>query len=114
MGKKHFCFFQTAGTGNRAPNSGVEGSGANHYPRAPTLPDMVFKPWACIFVQERGGQYPKRNRGHIQPFTSEGKCAKFRYIVGFLIGLDATCEISWAQDIYLFSQKNVECSSNPP
>ena len=37
MGKKHFCFFQTAETGNRAPNSGVKGSGANHYPRAPAL-----------------------------------------------------------------------------
>ena len=30
-----FCFFQTAETENRTPNSGVEGSGANHYPRAP-------------------------------------------------------------------------------
>ena len=35
MGKKHFCFFKTAETGNRTPNSGVKGSGANHYPRAP-------------------------------------------------------------------------------
>ena len=35
MGKKHFCFFQTAETGNRTLKSGVEGSGANHYPRAP-------------------------------------------------------------------------------
>ena len=35
MGKKHFCFFQTAEIGNRTPNSGVKGSGANHYPRAP-------------------------------------------------------------------------------
>ena len=35
MGKNHFCFFQTAETGNRTPNSGVKGSGANHYPRAP-------------------------------------------------------------------------------
>ena len=35
MGNKHFCFFQTAETGNRTPNSGVKGSGANHYPRAP-------------------------------------------------------------------------------
>ena len=32
MGKKHFCFFQTAE--NRTPNSGVKGSGANHYPKA--------------------------------------------------------------------------------
>ena len=37
MGKKQFCFFQTAETGNRTPDSGVEGSGANHYPRAPAL-----------------------------------------------------------------------------
>ena len=35
MGKKQFCFFQTAETGNRTPVSGVKGSGANHYPRAP-------------------------------------------------------------------------------
>ena len=34
-GKNIFCFFQTAETGNRTPNSGVKGSGANHYPRAP-------------------------------------------------------------------------------
>ena len=35
MGKKQFCFFQTAETGNRTPDSGVKGSGGNHYPRAP-------------------------------------------------------------------------------
>ena len=35
MGKKHSSFFQTAETSKRAPNSGVKGSGANHYPRAP-------------------------------------------------------------------------------
>ena len=34
MGKKHFCFFQTAETWKRTPNSSVQGSGANHYPRA--------------------------------------------------------------------------------
>ena len=28
---------ETAETGNRTPNSGVKGSGANHYPRAPAL-----------------------------------------------------------------------------
>ena len=37
MGKKHFCFFQTAETGNRTSNSGVKGSGANHHPRALAL-----------------------------------------------------------------------------
>ena len=37
MGKKQFCFFQTAETGSRTPDSGVKGSGANHYPRAPAL-----------------------------------------------------------------------------
>ena len=38
MGKKHFCFFQTAESGNRTPNSGVKGSGANHYPSPPPRP----------------------------------------------------------------------------
>ena len=36
-GRNIFCFFQTAETGNRTLNSGVKGSGANHYPRAPAL-----------------------------------------------------------------------------
>ena len=35
VGKKYFCFFQTAETGNWTSNSGVKGSGANHYPKAP-------------------------------------------------------------------------------
>ena len=34
-GRNIFCFFWTAETGNRTPNSGVKGSGTNHYPRAP-------------------------------------------------------------------------------
>ena len=51
MGTNHFCFFQTAETGNRASNSGVKGSGANHYPRAPAqrpisqLVLCVLHPW---------------------------------------------------------------------
>ena len=37
-GRNIFCFFQTAETGSRTPNSGVKGSGANHYPiMAPAL-----------------------------------------------------------------------------
>ena len=42
MGKKQFCFFQTAETGNRTPDSGVKGSGANHYPRAPAQDTIYF------------------------------------------------------------------------
>ena len=43
-GRNIFCFFQTAETGNRTPNSGVKGSGANHYPRAPA--QELF--WLCV------------------------------------------------------------------
>ena len=42
MGKKQFCFFQTAETGNRTPDSGVKGSGANHYPRAPAQGELIL------------------------------------------------------------------------
>ena len=46
MGKKQFCFFQTAETGSRTPDSGVKGSGANHYPRAPAPENLkVSEPW---------------------------------------------------------------------
>ena len=43
-GKNLFCFFQTAETGDRTPTSGVKGSGANHYPRAPIeqFRDVIF------------------------------------------------------------------------
>ena len=50
MGKKHFCFFQTAETGNRAPNSGVKSSGANHYPRAPAQQDSQVNSSVLITV----------------------------------------------------------------
>ena len=45
MGKKHFCFIQTAETGNRTLNSGVKGSGANHYTLGPPpcSPDTGFE-----------------------------------------------------------------------
>ena len=43
LGRNIFCFFQTAETGNRTPNSGVKGSGANHHPRAPKIVENT--PW---------------------------------------------------------------------
>ena len=45
MGKKQFCFFQTAETGNRTPNSSVKGSGANHDPRSPA--HSAFNPFSA-------------------------------------------------------------------
>ena len=53
MGKKHFCFFQTAETGNRTPNSGVKGSGANHYPRAPAqaISNHFESIWPCCDLE---------------------------------------------------------------
>ena len=61
MGKKHFCFVQAAEAGNRTPNSGVKGSGANHYPRAPAQCgyDMlarvhrIKKVWMCHVGESR-------------------------------------------------------------
>ena len=50
-GRNIFCFFQTAETGNRTRNSGVKGSGANHYPRAPAL-DVYYniRIWQCPYI----------------------------------------------------------------
>ena len=49
MGKKHFCFFQTAKTGKRASNSRVKGSCANHYPIWPT--PLLYKLLGWLHVQ---------------------------------------------------------------
>ena len=40
-GRNIFCFFQTAETGNRTPNSGVKGNVAYHYPTAPALIEVL-------------------------------------------------------------------------
>ena len=48
VGKKYFCFFQTAETGKRTPNSSVKG-GANHYPRAPPNPNTYDTLKQCRF-----------------------------------------------------------------
>ena len=55
MGKKHFSFFQAAETGNRTPNSGVKGSGANHYPSAPAL--LMVKPSAFDVSEQSYGKF---------------------------------------------------------
>ena len=52
MGKKHFCFFETAETENRTPNSGVKGSGANHYPRTPA-PLIIVWWYVCVWSKKR-------------------------------------------------------------
>ena len=53
MGKKQFSFFQTAETGNRTPDSGVKGSGANHYPRAPALERREPRVRALLWLSEK-------------------------------------------------------------
>ena len=57
MGKKHFCFFQTAETGNRTPNSGVKSSGANHYPRAPALSPGCNTGWPGVICGVHPGRW---------------------------------------------------------
>ena len=51
-GRNIFCFFQTAESGNRTPDSGVKGSGSNHYPRAPALilRDFVHRSVVCLLL----------------------------------------------------------------
>ena len=74
MGKKQFCFFQTAETGNRTPDSGVKGSGANHYPRAPA-------PWHTSNTCTWSDNTPQK----IQTLRSESnECECVLYCVGDL------------------------------
>ena len=97
MGKKHFLFLSNrrdrepnADTGNRTPNSGVKGSGANHYPRAPAL---VFCDWtylshvAYIAVTAPRPHSPKTHTA-VQPINKSYRChtrsaaRQFQYTYG--------------------------------
>ena len=62
MGKKQFCFFQTAESGNQTPNSGVKGSGANHYPRAPAT-DAPKYPDVHVIIDRPPGRWVKKYVG---------------------------------------------------
>ena len=53
-GRNIFCFFQTAETGSRTPSSGVKGSGANHYPRAPAQQQLNFPEEVILAYNTRG------------------------------------------------------------
>ena len=50
-GRNIFCFFQTAETGNWTPNSGVKGSGVNHYPRAPALRALINQSTLYVLIK---------------------------------------------------------------
>ena len=90
MGKKHFCFFQTAETGNRTPNSGVKGGGANHYPRAPA------------HLRPRNDRLDFKNDQSYDPNPG------FRFTIRIRI-----CMKSW-QDVYLRPRTNPLNFGNDP
>ena len=71
MGKKHFCFFQTAEAGNRTPSSGVKGSGANHYPRAPAQ--------LCDTLVSDNVSWWLVNTGSVGPSTRHCCCRTLEY-----------------------------------
>ena len=60
-GRNIFVLFQTAETENRTPNSGVKGSGANHYPRAPALNGKKhFASFKSVSESNKWGQSERR------------------------------------------------------
>ena len=97
IGKKHFCFFQTAETGNRAPNSGVEGSGADHYPRGPALHSFEagianaissFK-WMeiCLFMKN----------SHVTNWVDWRTCASIISNLTFFCGIWFDLKLAWSR-----------------
>ena len=82
MGEKHFCFFQTAETGNRTPNSGVKGSGAN-YTRAPALQvAKVNKDFTLLLVYFQPGS------GHVQYCWQTDMLSTLSLIICFVAKID--------------------------
>ena len=81
MGKKHFCFFQTAETGNRTPNSGVKGSGANHYPKAPAHRIKNNGKCVCCNVHPDSWEFLLDRKAMVQDYLSEAGGQEGRVLV---------------------------------
>ena len=84
-GRNIFCFFQTAETGNQTPNSGVKGSGANHYPRAPALLDEYWSVSQITPSEESNSTRTSSGYFHARlgwfPLDYSGRTIEFYYIV---------------------------------
>ena len=94
MGKKHFLFFQTVETENRTPNSGVKGSGANHYPRAPALyHKILFRPYIyiCFHANFRLNKIPPKL------VTS---CCRLRYSFNHIIQFGTNSSFEWMKNTH--------------
>ena len=81
-GRNIFCFFQTAGTGNRTPDSGVKGSGGNHYPRAPAL--FV---WRLLTSESDVKSHQKVQIGCFTSPSIRGISEKQSFLVYFQLGI---------------------------
>ena len=83
-GRNNFCFFQTAETGNRTPDSGVKGNGANHYPRAPALHQHgttggVGGVWRGAQAKDSSPFTPYQARGSILQHSGESSCSFWQW-----------------------------------
>ena len=88
MGKKPFCFFQTAETGNRTLNSSVKGSGANHYPRAPAR--WADTTCSCRFTSDAVYYGIRRSLNGLCSITEVKQC-RARFIIGWVTAWD--CQV---------------------
>ena len=87
MGKKHLCFFQTAETGNWTPNSGVKGSGANHYPRAPAQIDLKSYMWQVTPTLKNSWNLNEHFKSwHIVKFRNNNWTKQNELVIGLYIG----------------------------
>ena len=83
MGKKHFCFFQTAETGNRTPNSGVKGSCVTPLSWGPCQSSKVLKFTFYFFKYKISyWRYRVSNPG---PFTCKANALPLSYIPSWII-----------------------------
>ena len=99
-GRNIFCFFQTAETGNRAPNSGVKGSGANHYPRAPArqFAVLVSLPMQVLLAEILNKQLQRSRTSVLTRKTSVRICQGWRHFCSLGKSLNETSEGRFSSD----------------
>ena len=109
-GRNIFCFFETAETGNRTPNSGVKGSGANHYPRAPAPAAYGFW-WSNTSTDKNWAmRTPPEYTDHICMLLKERPVSKLFAKIQLIIAEIWFCEHNWHKVAELIIPRRSETS----
>ena len=103
-GEETFCFFQTAGTGNRTPNSSVKGSCANHYPY-----DHVNRPFGCGLAVGCQRSIPSLQIAHVLSLIAMTAMKTHHCLSRYFLTCDWSIFYPYRSNCHQLALRNVVC-----